>query len=191
MNPKRSMAATASLLDDERSEFVTAIWARLQREFGLEAVFISPTPHFSYQTARDFDLDMLERVLADVAANARPLRIRAAGLGLFTGGRPTLYIPIVRTPELTQLQLALWSAGAMATDNPMPEYHPAQWIPHITLAQGDLTPELLPQVVGALNNDELYWESEIDNLAIVRGRGDQPQEVLARYPLEGGSARNF
>ena len=185
------MAASASLLDDELSGKVVNIWDELKHEFGLEGVFISPAPHFSYQTARDFHLAMLERVVGDVAASARPLRIRTAGLAVFTGEHPTLYIPIVRTPELTQLQLALWSAGAMATDNPMPEYHPANWIPHITLAQGDLTPEVLPQVVGSLNASELNWEAEIDNLAIVRGRGDQPQEVLSRYRLEGGSARNF
>ena len=185
------MAASASLFDDAMSEKVVGLWNTLKSEFGLEGVFISPAPHFSYQTARDFDLAMLERVVVDIAANARPLLIHTTGLAVFTGERPTLYIPIVRTPELTKLQLALWSAGAMATDNPMPEYHPASWIPHITLAQGDLTADLLPQVVAFLNAAELSWEAEIDNLAIVRGRGDRPQEILGRYPLKGGSPRNF
>ena len=185
------MAASASLLDDEHSAKLVAIWEALKSEFGLESVFISPTPHFSYQTARDFDLEMLERVVGDVAQNARPLKVQTAGLGVFPGERPTLYIPLVRTPELTKLQLALWSAGAMATAKPSPEYHPAKWVPHITLAQGDLTPELLPQVVAHLNRTKLTWQMDIDNLAIVRGKGDKPQEVLARFPLQGGAARNF
>ena len=185
------MAASASLLDDEHSTQVVAIWETLKSEFGLEGVFISPTPHLSYQTAGDFDLEMLARVVGDVAGNARPLKVQTAGLGVFTGPRPTLYIPVVRTPELTKLQLALWSAGAMATDKPSPEYHPARWMPHITLAQGDLTPEVLPQVVAHLNRTELTWQMGIDNLAIVRGKGDKPQEILARFALQGGAARNF
>lgn len=185
------MAATASLLDDEHSTKVIAIWESLKAEFGLKGVSISPAPHFSYQTARDFDLEMLQRVVGDVAANARPLKIQTAGLGVFTGERPTLYLPVVRTPELTKLQLALWSAGAMATSEPSPEYHPAKWIPHITLAQGDLTPEVLPSVVAHVGRSELTWQIEVDNLAIIRGRGDEPQEVLARFPLQGGAARNF
>jgi len=185
------MAASASLLDDEHAAKVVGLWELLQRELGLEAVFISPAPHFSYQTSRDFDLAMLERVVSDVAATARPLRIRTAGLGVFAGDRPTLYLPIVRTPELTKLHLALWSAGAMATEVPLPEYHPASWIPHVTLAQGDLTPELLPAAVRLLNETDLAWETEVDNLAIVRGRGDRPQEVSGRFRLGGGSARNF
>lgn len=185
------MAASASLLDDEHSDKVVEIWETLKSEFGLESVFISPAPHFSYQTARDFDLEMLERIVGDFAGNARPLKVQTAGLGMFTGDRPTLYLPIVRTPELTKLQLALWSAGAMATDQPSPEYHPANWVPHITLAQGDLTTELLPQIVAHLNRTELSWQMDIDNLGIVRGKGDKPQEVLARFPLLGGEARNF
>ncbi len=191
MTAKRSMAASASLLDEEHAAKVESVWAALKRELGIEGVYISPAPHFSYQTARDFDLDMLQRVIADVAANARPLRIRTAGVGVFTGDRPTLYVPIVRTPELTKLQLALWSSGAMATERPMSEYHPANWIPHITVAQGDVAPELLPEALKLLNEMDLSWDTEVDNLAIVRGRGDRPQEVLARFPLGGGSARNF
>ena len=185
------MAASASLLDEQHSAKVIALWDALREELGLQGVLISPAPHFSYQTSRSFDLEMLQRVVSDVATGARPLRIRTVGLGVFAGPRPTIYLPIVRTPELTQLHLALWSAGAMATDEPSPEYHPAAWIPHITLAQGDLTQELLPHAVALLNAAELAWDLEIDNLAIVRGRGDRPQEVLGRYPLEGGSARNF
>lgn len=185
------MAASASLLDDFHAAKVLDLWDLLKRELGLQAVFISPTPHFSYQTARDFDLTMLERIVGDVAVNARPLRLRTAGLGLWPGERPVLYLPIVRTPELTRLHLALWSAGAMATENPMSEYHPARWIPHVTVAQGDLTPDLLPQAVALLNAVDLSWDLTVDNLAIVRGRGDKPQQVLARFDLGGGSARNF
>lgn len=185
------MAASASLLDDEHATKVVALWDLLKDELGLEGVFVSPVPHFSYQTSRSFDLEMLERVVSDVATGARPLRIRTAGLGVFAGPRPTIYLPIVRTPELTKIHLALWSAGAMATEEPSPEYHPAAWIPHVTLAQGDLTPEALPRAVALLNEADPSWDLEIDNLAIVRGRGDRPQEVLGRYPLAGGSARNF
>lgn len=191
MSPKRSMAASASLLDDAHSAKVTALWDRLESDFGLLAVRISPVPHFSYQAARDFDLDALKDVVSRVAEKARPLRIRTAGVGVFNGPNPVVYTPIVRSPELTRLQLALWSAGAVATDRPSAEYHPAAWIPHITLAQADVTPEILPQLIASLNDADLAWDLAIDNLAIVRGRGDQPQEVLARYELAGGSARNF
>lgn len=185
------MAATASVLDDGHAAKVVELWDLLEAELGVKAVRISPVPHFSYQAARDFDLEVLADVVGKVAAKARPLRIRTAGLGVFTGPSPVLYIPIVRTPELTRLQLALWSAGAVASEKPMPEYHPAAWIPHVTLAQSDLTEELLPKAMALLNRHDMAWDLDVDNLAIVRGRGDQPQELAGRYELRGGSARNF
>lgn len=185
------MAASASLLDETHSGKVVELWDRLEAEVGVTAVKISPAPHFSYQAARDFDLDALADVVGKIAAKARPLRIRTAGAGVFTGPRPVVYIPVVRTPELSRLQLALWSAGAVATESPMLAYHPAAWIPHITVAQADVTPELLPRVMAVLNETDLSWDLQVDNLAIVRGRGERPQEVTARFELRGGSARNF
>lgn len=185
------MAASASLLDDIHARKVEEIWSLLRTEHGLTGVSVSPLPHFSYQCARDFDVALLGEIVEKVAAKARPLKVRTAGLGIFPGARPVVYIPVVRSPELTRLQLALWSAGAVASEKPMPEYHPAAWIPHITLAQGDLQADKLAAVLGSLNGRDLFWELEVDNLAILRGRGDQPQELVGRYPFAGGSARNF
>ena len=185
------MAATASLLDDAHAAKVDEIWAVLQREHGLSKVSVSPLPHFSYQCARDFDIALLSEIVAKVAEKARPLKVRTAGLGVFSGPAPVIYIPVVRSPELTRLQLALWSAGAVACEQPLAEYHPAAWIPHITLAQGDLEAERLGPVMSTLNQMDLYWEFEVDNLAIVRGRGVRPQELVGRYGFTGGSARNF
>lgn len=185
------MAATASLLDVAHATTVEEIWAALRREHGLSTVSVSPLPHFSYQCARDFDLEVLSDIVAKVAEKARPLKVRTAGLGIFPGPSPVIYIPIVRSPDLTRLQLALWSAGAVACEQPLAEYHPASWIPHITLAQGDVTAEALGPVLGSLNRMDLSWEFEVDNLAIIRGRGDQPQDLVGRYSFTGGSARNF
>jgi 2'-5' RNA ligase len=185
------MAASASLLDDVHADRVREVWGSLQEDHGLSGVSVSPVPHLSYQCARDFDIALLNEIVEKVAAKARPLKVRTAGLGIFPGPSPVIYIPVVRSPELTRLQLALWSAGAVACEKPLAEYHPAAWIPHITIAQGDVTVENLGPVIHTLNGVDLMWELEVDNLAIVRGRGDKPQEVVGRHPFTGGSARNF
>lgn len=185
------MAASASLLDDAHATKIEEIWSTLRSEHGLSGVSVSPLPHFSYQCARDFDIALLAEIVAKVAEKARPLKVRTAGLGVFSGDAPVIYMPVVRSPELTRLQLALWSAGAVACGQPLAEYHPAAWIPHITLAQGDLSDARLGPVMSTLSRMDLYWEFEVDNLAIVRGRGDRPQELVGRYGFTGGSARNF
>ena len=74
------MAASASLLDDVHTQKVLEIWEALEATVGVKGVAISPLPHFSYMAARDFDLDTLQEVVAEVASKARPLMVRTAGV---------------------------------------------------------------------------------------------------------------
>jgi 2'-5' RNA ligase len=184
------LAAVASVLPGEAGERVTDLWADLERELGLRGATISPLPHFSYQVARDYDLDVLQEIVAKVATGARPLRVQTAGLGVFTGPAPVLYLPIVRSPELTRFQLAVWSAASVAAEKLDQHYHPASWVPHVSLAFGDTTPATAAAAVELLADRDLAWDLELDNLAIIKGAGNKPQELVGRYALEG-VARNF
>jgi 2'-5' RNA ligase len=187
---KGSLAAVASLLPDAAAARVTELRAELQRDLGLSGASISPLPHFSYQVARDYDLDVLREVVAKVAAGARALRVQTAGLGIFSGPAPILHLPIVRSPELARFQVAVWSAASVAAEKLDQNYHPASWVPHVSLAFGDTTPAKVAAAVELLAERDLAWDLELDNLAIVKGAGNRPQELVARFPLEG-VARNF
>jgi 2'-5' RNA ligase len=188
--PRRPLAAVASVLPGGAAGRVQDLWAELERELGLSGATISPLPHFSYQVARDYDLDVLQEVVAKVAAGARALRVQTAGLGMFTGPAPILYLPIVRSPELTRFQLAVWSAASVAAEKLDQHYHPASWVPHVSLAFGDTTPAKAAAAIELLSERDLSWDLDLDNLAIIKGAGNEPQELVGRYPLEG-VARNF
>lgn len=187
---KGALAAVASVLPDEAAARVTALWAELEGALGLSGATISPLPHFSYQVARDYDLDVLQEAVASVARGARALRVQTAGLGVFTGASPILHLPIVRSPELARFQVAVWSAASVAADKLDQHYHPASWVPHVSLAFGDTTPAKVAAAVELLAERDLAWDVELDNLAIIKGAGHKPQELVGRYPLEG-VARNF
>lgn len=187
---KRVLAGVCSVLPDDASERVRGLWAELERELGLKAATISPLPHFSYQVARDYDLDLLQEVVGKVAGGARALRVQVTGLGIFPGPAPVLYLPIVRSPELARFQVAVWSAASVAAAKLDQHYHPATWIPHVSLAFGDTTPDNVAGAVALLSGRDLSWDVELDNLAIIRGAGNRPQELVARYDLKG-VARNF
>ena len=187
---KGSLAAVASVLPDEAAERVKSLWTELERELGLTAATISPFPHFSYQVARDYDLDALQEVVARLAAGARALRVQTAGLGIFTGRSPILHLPIVRSPELARFQVAVWSAAGVAAEKLDQHYHPASWVPHVSLAFGDTTGAKAAAAVKLLSERDLAWDLELDNVAIIKGAGHKPQELVARFTL-GGVARNF
>ena len=191
MSPRKgTLAAVCSLLPDEAAQRVTELWSELERELGLAGATIAPLPHFSYQVARDYDLDVLQEVVASLARGCRGLRVQTAGLGIFTGPEPILHVPLVRSPELARFQIAVWSAASIAAEKLDQHYHPASWVPHVSLAFGDTTPATVARAVELLSARDLAWDLELDNLAIVKGAGHKPQELVGRYPLEG-VARNF
>ncbi|HEX2293943.1 MAG TPA: 2'-5' RNA ligase family protein [Actinomycetota bacterium] len=187
---KGALAAVASLLPAEAAERVRDLWGELEKELGLKAATISPLPHFSYQVARDYDLDALAEVVSSLAAASRPLRVQTAGLGIFTGPAPIVHVPVVRSPELTRFQLAVWSAASVAATKLDQHYHPASWVPHVSLAFGDTTPATAAAAVELLAERDLSWDLELEDLSIVKGAGNEPQVLAGRYPLEG-VARNF
>ena len=185
-----TLAAVASILPDDAVAQVRGLWGELERELGLTGAAISPLPHFSYQVARDYDLDVLGEVVASLARGARPLRVQTAGLGVFTGPAPVVHVPIVKSPELARFHLAVWSAASVAAEKLDQHYHPVSWVPHVSLAFGDTTPAKAAAAVEQLAERDLAWDLELDNLAIVKGAGNKPQELVGRYPLQG-VARNF
>jgi hypothetical protein len=93
------MQGVVSLLDPEHHRLVKGLWAELKRNFGVSRVYQAPEPHFSYQLARYYNEKSLEPILRQHAAGKTPFQVRTAGLGIFSGPHPVIYIPVVRSPE--------------------------------------------------------------------------------------------
>ncbi|HZT38195.1 MAG TPA: 2'-5' RNA ligase family protein, partial [Bryobacteraceae bacterium] len=105
------MQATVSLLDARHSKIVKDLWAELNDRFGVRGIYVTPFPHMSYHVADSYDLQSFQPALAAIAADAHPIQIHTSGLGVFTGGRPILYVPVVRSPELTELHRRILSVA--------------------------------------------------------------------------------
>ncbi len=179
------MHGIVSLLDDDHRTLVEEIWAGLDQELGLRGVYTTPYPHFSYHVAEHYDLEALQAILQQFAANIAPFYALTTGLGIFTGGlHPVVYVNVARSPQLSALNAALWSlvndAGAGIVDY----YHPEQWVPHITLGHGDITGDNLSAVIHALRRWDYSWKIPIDNVALLFNPGDARQDTLQfRFPL--------
>jgi 2'-5' RNA ligase len=163
------MHGVVSLLDHKHHQLVKDLWAELAREFAVREVYTAPEPHVSYQLARHYNVKSLELVLRRFTANKTSFHVRTGGLGIFAGPHPVLYIPVVRSPELTQFHEALWQEISYAGSGIEDYYHPAHWMPHITLGIGDLDKDNLPQIVRFLSERDFNWEIIIDNIGLVYG----------------------
>lgn len=155
------------MLDQKHYQQVENLWAELQRKFSVKGVYVSPRPHITYHIATCYKVKALESVLRRVATSKMSFKVRTGGLGIFTGPQPVLHIPVVRGPELTQFQEALWqeilNTGADIEDY----YHPDRWIPHITVGIGDVNKRKLAQIVRYLGERDFNWEITIDSIVLV------------------------
>ena len=164
------MHGVVSLLDHKHHQLVKDLWAELAREFSVRQVYKAPEPHFSYQLARHYDVKSLESALRRFAASRISFQVRAGGLGIFTGPHPVIYIPVVRSPELTQFHKALWQEISSTGSGIEDYYHPAYWVPHITIGIGDMKKDNLSQIVRLLAERDFNWEMTVDNIALIYDR---------------------
>lgn len=161
------MHGLVSLLDKKHFNLVEEIWQDLENNCGLKGIHVTPLPHFSWQIAEDYDWDALELALQEIAATIEPFTVRTTGLALFTGESPVVFIPVVRTKELSEFHDAIWQQLALISSKPSLYYAPSFWMPHISLAYGDVDAEKLNCLMEKLASRTFNWEIEIDNLTLI------------------------
>ena len=178
------MNAIVSLLDADHDRVVRGLWAELEREFGVTVQYAAPFTHFSYHVADDYDLDVLIPVFAMLATERSPFSVTASGLGVFTGARPVLFVPVVRSPALDALHREVFARCTAAFGVSLPYYAPDAWVPHLTLAQGERAADRLPDIVRGLAARDLRWSLRVDNLAVIEDGGGE-RGVRLEVPLGG------
>jgi hypothetical protein len=179
------MHGIVSLLPEPFYAQVSSIWDELSDRHGLHGVRVTPFPHFSWQIAQEYPSPALEETLQMVADEAAPLRISTAGIGLFTGPAPVLYIPVVKTSALVKLHSRIWERFSSCGRGISAYYHPAGWMPHISLAYLDLTPVNVGGIVKDLVVRDFTWDMTIDNIAYIHEPSGEVGQLRLRYDLVG------
>ena len=179
------MQGVVTLLDDQQYGRVQTIWEDLCQKFDVRGMYVTSYPHFSYQVAESYDDASCEEYLKQVAARTRPFRIRTAGLGIFTVANPILYVPIVRAPQLSELHQQIWDNIKQEVPGAVAHYYqPELWVPHITLAQGDIDQDKLAEIVRRLSARNFHWEITVNNLTMIYDTGRE-QGLRCRYNFNG------
>lgn len=166
------MLAITSLLSPAHALRINAIIKSLEEKFGLDDVQATLDPHLTYQLAGVKKLASLKDVLAEVADTTEPFPAFTTGLGVFPGERPVIYIPVLRSDALNALHRRILSVTAPLCLRTDKFSGPDCWLPHISLALHDTTPDLLGPVLAHLNQETYNLKITIDNLAILRQEGD-------------------
>lgn len=179
------MFAIVTVLDERSDALVRSIWQELETNCGLTGFHLFPIPHFSWQGADDYDIPAVEQCLSEIAKGTTPISIAADGLGIFTGPRPVIYIPLARTIPLARLHRTIWTRVKMTAQNLNAYYSPELWMPHITLGLMDVDHDNLVCAIRELGSRPLKFNLKVDNLAVVSQEGDQVGGLLRRFNLKG------
>lgn len=179
------MHAIVSVIDPEHYARVEILWQELEQQCGLAGVKATPIPHFSWHIAESYDFKTLEASIKRFAGMIRPFNIHTSGLGLFTRENPVLYFPIVRTSLLSKIHQEIWVWAMSLSQKPSPYYAPELWMPHITLAHGDVNLAALNCAVERLAFQVIAWEITIDNLAVVTQAEEAVGDLIFRIQLTG------
>lgn len=162
------MHAVCSLLDAISTNKVEVLWNELEMHFGLKGIRTTPIPHFSWQIASHYHWEKAHALLDELAKDILPFTVRVVGLGIFTGTKPVLYLPLVKDRLLLEIHELLWQTFDGLGTKVSAHYHPDTWMPHITLAHGDVTRDNITEVIKTFAFQTFDWECRIDNLALIQ-----------------------
>jgi hypothetical protein len=172
-----SLHGIASRLDPDFDRKVRDIWARLEAGCGLAGILKTPIPHFSWVVGEGFDFPGLEPVLTDLARSLPLTRVRTSGLGVFTGETDiVLYIALVKDRALAAVHREVWDTAIPFIERPSAYYAPDAWVPHITLAHGDVDPEGLACAARLLAREDLHWTIPVTEYSLVFQEDDRAAE---------------
>ena len=166
------MLAITTLLNDPTVVRINGIIKSLEAKFGLDDVQATPDPHLTYQLADVAQLGALKAVLGAVASATPVFEAHSTGLGVFPGPQPVIYIPVLRSDGLNALHARILRAIGPLCSQTDKFSSPDLWLPHISLALHDTTPELLGPVLMYLNQETYNLAFDIDNLTILRQEGE-------------------
>ncbi|PIQ19993.1 MAG: hypothetical protein COW65_17595 [Cytophagales bacterium CG18_big_fil_WC_8_21_14_2_50_42_9] len=162
------MLAITSLLDTEHTEIVNTIIKDFEKEFGVKQVQATPDPHVTYLTTDALDMNLLKSYLERTSKCHRVFHMYTTGIGVFPGEHPVIYIPVLRTPPLNKFQSALYKDVSKLSTETGTFSQPKIWLPHISLALGDTSLDLLTPMFKYLAKYNFDWQIPVDNLTIFK-----------------------
>lgn len=179
------MYALATLFNLDQNPAFAQMWQKLQQTCRLVTANQVSFVHLSWQGAENYRLEPARAAIAETVAQTRSFTVKIAGLGIFTGKEPVLYLNVVKNRPMLDLHETLWQHLLPHADEMNGFYAPQDWVPHITLVYKPLLPGDLACAVTELMYEPYSADLEIDNLALIFLR-DRTVGIDCRFDLQAG-----
>jgi 2'-5' RNA ligase len=178
------MLAIASLLDPFTDQQTRNLWQLLEEKCGLYEIKTAPFPHFSWFGCEDLQWKPVRHKLNSFCRSQNSFSVKTSGIGLFSGPVPILFVSLVKTFELMDMHRKIWRRLEKDLIGANELYSPEQWVPHITIAHGDVTPSNLCCAVKELAFQPLEFEVRVNNISVIY-HNEEGVGIKDRFELAG------
>jgi 2'-5' RNA ligase len=177
------MYSIISALDSEADSKVKQLRAWLMGQYPTLSETLVLEPHLSWLSVEKMDVTSAGEKLTQKTQTLSPLHLETTGFGLFSGAKPVLYLPVIKTEELAKLHASLWELLTSEAKNSNLMFRPDQWLPHISVFYFDENESaMLGCALGEIAKMEFNLQFTIDHLIIAYFKGDQyGQQSIHRF----------
>ena len=177
------MIAIASILDTNASNKTRELWKWLNEKCSYSDIKLTQTPHLSWQTADDYDLEAVQDKIEKIVKKVKPFSFSTSGLGIFTEDKYILYLAVPVSSDLIYLHDLIWDElreDAKARNN---LYKNGIWVPHISIIFDSVEPDQLICAINELLFTPIEFNVEVKSIDILYNT-DNEFGVLSRHYLE-------
>ncbi|GGF29162.1 hypothetical protein GCM10010954_30390 [Halobacillus andaensis] len=168
----------ATLLSGEEKLEVLTYWNMFEIDFNSTGVQSFDSPNFGYQGGTCEDAASLKKDLEQLWAAHPSFEVNVDGFGYFEEPSPVVYLKIEKNERLAALHKDVHQLLEQHCENLFALYAPDQWVPHITLAMGDISPEDIQIFKKEYHNHAPAFTQKVDHLALVEFKKDGRVELL-------------
>lgn len=173
-----------SILEGETYAETKRMWRLFERKYGSKAIQNFPHPHVSFQGGLSENLKILVLKIDDLSSKINPFPVTIEGIDTFERPKRVIFLPVKRTKILRSIHKKIDELLQEYCSWTFRYYTPQNWIPHVTLAQRDITPTNFRNAKRYLENRRFNYELTIHNICLVRWYDqDRKIKIHKKYVL--------
>lgn len=173
-----------SVLEGEPYRRVKDLQQRLEERYGLVEAQAFEHPHISFQGGTACCLEGITATCHWLLERLEPFTLEASGIGHFTNR--VIYLRVKLTPALRQMNRLVNEYLSSRCLSVFPLYTPEQWVPHITLAMGDMSEGVFEEVWRELSRSDLSFAQTIRNLCLASRQDGGGFAIAEQWQLGAG-----
>jgi 2'-5' RNA ligase len=177
------MYSILSLVDNPAESEIQKIFDALLAITNNNPPIIWQYPHFTWHSAGGFDSMLIDRELSTLANRIHRFSMRVTGIGAFTGITRILFLPILKTSDLVDLQNMIYSTMQKIATDPSEFYTSEKWIPHITLLSSSEDQQYISPAIQVLSKLKIDFEIEINNISFGQYTGNEAK-IFQKHNLQ-------